>query len=235
MQNNQFINIKLTTSTLDRYYVRTSILKSLNQVLPQLSGKLLDTGCGQMPYRKHILDNSQVTKYVGLDIENAKIYDKNITPDFRWDGVKMPFEENTFDCAIATEVMEHCPDTLLFLSEVIRVLKPGGVFFFTVPFLWNLHETPHDEYRFTPFSMNRLLKQAGFQSIRVEATGGWHASMAQMLGLWVKRAPMHHRLRRALSILLLPIIKKLIQQDQNHLINFNQSPMITGLHGQAQK
>ena len=47
---------------------------------------MLDAGCGRMPYKKYILEKSGVTEYVGLDIENAKVYDKNIRPDFTWDG-----------------------------------------------------------------------------------------------------------------------------------------------------
>ena len=100
----------------------------------------------------------------------------------------MPFENNQFDSAFGTEVLEHCPYPKAILKEVNRVLKPGGIFFFTVPFIWPLHEVPHDEFRYTPFSLKRLLEESGFEKIELEATGGWHASLAQMLGLWIKGA-----------------------------------------------
>jgi len=233
--NKEFINISLEIKNLDRFYVRTSILKALKAVLPKFKGDLLDVGCGKMPYKEYILKNSSVVKYVGLDIEDALIYDSAIQPDFTWNGVLMPFEDNSYDCAFGTEVLEHCPEPEIILKEVLRVLKQEGVFFFTVPFLWNLHEVPHDEYRYTPFSLQRHLKNAGFKDIEIKALGGWHASMAQMLGLWVRRSPMSSRKRDFLSVILKPIIKFLIKLDSKTEVHFVSGQMITGLYGIAKK
>ena len=41
----------------------------------------------------------------------------------------MPFEDESYDCAFGTEVLEHCPNPEIVMKEVFRVLKPGGVFF----------------------------------------------------------------------------------------------------------
>lgn len=203
--------------------------------MPQFSGELLDIGCGKMPYREYIGRKSKVENYTGLDIENALVYDETIKPDHTWDGITMPFEDESFDCAFGTEVLEHCPYPETVLKETHRVLKPGGVFFFTVPFLWNLHEVPHDEYRYTPFSLERHLKNSGFTNITIKALGGWHASMAQMLGLWVRRSPISNKKRFLLSILLKPFIRYLIKKDKKIPCDFLDSPMITGLYGIAQK
>lgn len=228
-----FVDIKLANNNLDTYYIRTSILKYLNHHLPMFKGDLLDIGCGKMPYKSYILDNSEVTKYIGLDIDTAIVYDQKVKPDFLWDGQVMPFKDNSFDCAFGTEVLEHCPNPEVILKEVNRVLKPDSVFFFTVPFLWNLHETPHDEYRYTPFALKRHLENSGFTSIQINATGGWHASMAQMLGLWVRRSQMSQKKRKFLSYILKPIIKYLIKLDENIKVNFVDGQMITGLYGIA--
>jgi SAM-dependent methyltransferase len=235
MKDEFFLNITLKTTNLDRYYIRKAIFTTLQQNLPHFSGKLLDIGCGKMPYKKYILENSSVETYVGLDITNALEYDKLVQPDFVWDGKIMPFENESFECAFGTEVLEHCPEPETVLKEVYRVLKANGVFFFTVPFLWNLHEVPHDEYRYTPFSLARHLKNSGFKEIEIKATGGWHASMAQMLGLWVRRSPMSVKKRKYLSILLKPIIGYLIKKDKTSEVTFKEGQMITGLYGIARK
>ncbi|WP_048331142.1 class I SAM-dependent methyltransferase [Bizionia psychrotolerans] len=235
MDDNQFINIGFNSSNLDRYYIRTSILNALRENLINLSGSLLDIGCGKMPYKGYILENSHVTSYTGLDIETAITYDTGIKPDITWDGITMPFEDSSFECAFGTEVLEHCPDPELVLKEVYRVLKPGGVFFFTVPFLWNLHEVPHDAYRYTPFSLERHLKNSGFTDIDIKATGGWHASMAQMLGLWVRRSPMSANKRSVLSKIIKPVIAYLIKLDKPESVRFKEGQMITGLYGLAKK
>ena len=235
MAYDNFINIPFRMGNLDRYFVRRSILKAINSSLPHFRGELLDIGCGKTPYKKYLLENSTITNYVGLDIENALVYDASVKPDFTWDGIKMPFGNGQFDSAFGTEVLEHCPKPEIILNEVNRVLKPGGVFFFTVPFLWPLHEVPHDEYRYTPFALRRLLAETGFVNIDIKATGGWHASMAQMLGLWVKRAPLGTVKRALLTFILKPVIKYLIGIDKYAKVDFNESQMITGLYGVAWK
>ena len=232
--NDDFINISYHKNNLDLYYHRTSIFKAIKKNLPNLKGKLLDTGCGKMPYRDYILTNSDVTNYVGLDIENAISYSESVKPDVTWDGKKMPFEDNSFDCAFATEVLEHVPEPAVFLSEVFRVLKQKGMFFFTTPFLWPLHEVPHDEYRYTPFAIERLLKQEGFVDTNINALGGWNASMAQMLGLWIKRSSISRRKKKIIQLLAKPIISYLISHDDAQ-VNFMERPMITGISGVAFK
>lgn len=233
--HDDFINLKFSNSNLDIYLIRTSILKALTSNAATFSGKLLDIGCGKMPYKDYILGHSAVETYTGLDIENALEYDSGIQPDYTWNGVTMPFESKQFDCAFGTEVLEHCPNPKTILSEVNRVLKPGGTFFFTVPFLWPLHEVPHDEFRYTPFSLRRLLEETGFEKIELKATGGWHASLAQMLGLWVKGAPLKNKNRAILSSFLKPVIKYLIKKDRIFTVQFTENQMITGLSGIAYK
>ncbi|MBN8575259.1 MAG: methyltransferase domain-containing protein [Candidatus Kapabacteria bacterium] len=230
-----FVSIPFSPNNLDRYFARKSILAALELSLTRLDGRLLDAGCGKMPYKNHILKKSSVQDYVGLDIETALIYDETIKPDYTWDGKTMPFINESFDSCIAIEVLEHCPEPEVFLKEVNRVLKPGSTFFFTVPFLWNLHEVPHDEYRYTPFSLKRHLMNSGFTNIEIKATGGWHAALAQMLGLWVRRSPLLGWKRKLLSILLKPIIFMLINKDKNFIVDFSESQMITSLYGMAKK
>ena len=232
---NQFINIPFTDANIDRYTIRNAIFKAIEKSTYLFSGSLLDIGCGKMPYKSYILEHSNVENYTGLDIESALSYDNKIKPDHTWDGIKMPFSNNTFECAFGTEVLEHCPEPELVLKETYRVLKPGGTFFFTVPFLWNLHEVPNDQYRYTPFSLERHLKNSGFKNIEIKATGGWHASMAQMLGLWLKRSPMSRRKRRIVTFMLKPLVKSLIKKDHTEKIIFKEGQMITGLYGFAKK
>ena len=232
--SSSFINSTPQFSNIDTYVIRMAIFRALQAEVSKFSGKFLDIGCGKMPYRSHILQYSSITEYVGLDIETARVYDKMVKPDLTWDGVKIPLEEESFESAMATEVLEHCPEPEVVLKEVYRILKQDGIFFFTVPFLWNLHEVPNDEYRYTPFSLQRHLQNAGFKDIQMRATGGWHAAMAQMLGLWIKRSGLKNRKGKLLYYLSKPIIKQLLKKDQIPKV-FKEGQMITGLTGIAYK
>jgi SAM-dependent methyltransferase len=235
MKYDGFTKIILSKNNLDVYLIRTSIFNALKNSLQHLNGRLLDIGCGKMPYKEYILENSEVNDYIGLDIEGALEYDSTVKPDITWDEKNLPFDDNSFDCTICTEVLEHCFETGIVLKEIFRVLKPDGVLFFTIPFLWNLHEVPRDEYRFTPFSIERHLKSSGFKVPYIKATGGWHSSLAQMMGLWVRRAPIQNKVRIILSWCFKPMVNYLINQDKKYPVKFDEGQMITGLYGIAKK
>jgi SAM-dependent methyltransferase len=51
----------------------------------------------------------------------------------RGDGYKLPFRDESFDCVIASEILEHLHDDEQSLREIRRVLKPGGILAVTVP------------------------------------------------------------------------------------------------------
>ena len=230
-----FINIKLNNKNLDFYHARNSIFKALENAIPNFKGNLLDVGCGKMPYKNYILENSEINNYVGIDIETALEYDKYVKPDLLWDGKKMPIKDNSYNTIIATEVLEHCFEPEILLKEIYRVLKPGGLLFFTVPFVWNLHETPYDAYRYTPFALERHLLNSGFKDIKLKATGGWHAAMAQMLGLWIKRSPMSSKKRRVFSKIGIVLIKYLLKKETKSTVSLSEGQMITGLYGIIKK
>ena len=232
--NGDFLNPQLSIENMDIYFVRKSILKAITENLPEFYGTLLDIGCGEMPY-KQILTSlpGKVEKYIGLDIENPT-YQQNTNPDLFWDGKIIPIEDDSVDCVVATEFFEHIPYPEKILAEVIRVLKPGGILFLTVPFIWPLHTMPYDEYRYTPFSLERILKNSGFDNISLKSLGGWDASLAQVIGLWARRRPMSNEDRFKYSKDLFPFYKSLIDRDQIPT-DFTESILITGLTGTARK
>src|SRR5262245_50536365 len=204
--------------------VRDGIRRKLSGALSQFSGTLLDVGCGQMPYKKLVESPpSSVKRYIGLDLRNGPY---GGMPDLQWDGKTIPLDSDSIDCAIATEVLEHCADPDTVMQEICRVLKPNGVFFFSVPFLWPLHEVPRDEYRYTPWSLERLSLASGFSRVKITALGGWDASLAQMLALWVARRPMSNRKRLLLTLVARPIVRYLQQRD-HPVSEFLEGQMIT--------
>jgi SAM-dependent methyltransferase len=229
----EFLSPQLETDNLDCFIVRSAILRQIEVWLPQMSGRLLDVGCGRMPYRSLLLSGpGQVREYLGLDFGDGPIHRNR--PDICWLNGRIPLDDGAVNCALCTEVLEHCAQPEAVLKEVHRVLSPGGSVFLTTPFLWPLHEVPFDEYRYTPFALQRHLEGAGFSLIEVGALGGWDASLAQMIGLWVRRRPMSHWKRTVLSRVLRPVIGWLAARDHcPH--EFGESDMITGLHATARK
>jgi len=231
-----YTNIKIDKKYLELYTVRTAIFDSIKENLSKFNGIILDIGCGIMPYREFILVNRDKTSYIGIDFEKpAGAEYEMVKPDLFWDGFTIPLEDNSVDTVLATELFEHCANTDIILKEVFRVLKTGGNLIFTVPFIWNLHLVPYDEYRYTPFALKRLLANSGFVDIDLKALGLWDASLAQILGIWFKNRP--SRLKNSFSFLCIWAIKFLLKKDKwfDKSKIYNEGVMLTGVSGTATK
>ena len=229
----EYLNPRISVEMLDNCGIRRRLLDAVRAQAPHFSGVLLDVGCGYMPYKSIVTaPPSRVTQYIGMDLPGNKYLSNQV--DVTWDGKTIPLPEESVDCAMATEFFEHCPWPESVMMEIRRVLRPGGHLFLTVPFIWPLHEAPHDQYRYTPFSLERHLRNAKFEDIEVRALGGWDASMAQMIGLWIKNRGFSERNRRIFSRLALPVIKYLIHLDQP-IDNFQAPSMMPGLMATATK
>lgn len=241
--NEYFIDIKLSSKTVYVYSVRKLLQKAIDKNLDKFGGVLLDLGCGEMPYKQYLLDrNQKIAKYIGMDIDYSE-YHQSIKPDMYWDGKNIALGNGKVDTVMATEFFEHIPNIETVLREINRVLTKDGLLFFTVPFIWPLHETPYDEYRYTPYSLSRVLLDTGFTDIVISPMGGYDAALAQMLCLWsaTNNGKIATPLRRKLfgkfeKIILYPIIEKLLERDAKSNVTFyGENTMAPGFYGYAKK
>lgn len=230
-----FLNVPPGIGSMPFYTVRTSILSAVTEASRSFHGVVLDVGCGLMPYRKLIESNPNVTRYIGMDLEKSEIYG-SVKPDKNWDGSKIPLGDESIDCVMATEFLEHHAEPEKVLTEMMRVMRPHGILFATVPFIWNLHEIPHDEYRYTPYSLRRHIENAGFADVEIKALGGWNMSLAQMIGLWLSFSKMGSRRRAILKGALFPFYAWLIKTDEKPTeFDGLENSMFTGLSVTAKK
>lgn len=233
-----FTQIQPDKDSISVYTVRKLLFEAVQRATPKLKGKILDVGCGIMPYREYILaHNSQVTQYLGCDFEASLDEEYALgKPELFWNGKTLPAQDNSYDTIIATELLEHCAYPEEVLSEMYRVLKPDGILFFTVPFIWTLHLLPHDEYRYTPFSLKRHLENTQFKQIDIQSLGNIDASLAQMLSIWLGYRPLSKWGGRFFRWIFLPLIKRLLKWDNEwSKTKFEQNTMPTGFCGFAKK
>lgn len=132
-------------------------------------GSLLDLGCGKVPffeaYRANISSNTCV------DWPGSPHGDLHIDT-FCDLSQPLPFADEQFDTILSSDVIEHLPDPILAFREMGRILKPDGKLILNTPFLYMLHEMPHDYYRYTRYSLQRLAVQSGMDVLELQEIGG---------------------------------------------------------------
>lgn len=141
-----------------------------------VSGSLIDIGCGTKPYRE-LLKNC-VVEHVGVDHSDSLHDDSNA--DLRGSAYEIPAEDASFDSALCTAVLEHLEEPEAALRECVRVLKLGGTAIYSVPFIWHLHEEPRDFFRFSKYGIRYLFEKVGFESVQIEALSGFWVTFGQL-------------------------------------------------------
>lgn len=106
-----------------------------------------------------------------------------LRPDVFGDARRLPIADQTLDAALLLEVLEHIGAHGTVLEEIKRTLRPGGLLFLSVPFLYPIHDAPHDFFRFTNFGLRHVLERAGFEIVRQTQNGNLFLVAIQMLNL----------------------------------------------------
>ena len=143
--------------------------------VPQGS-RVLDVGAGDAPYAELFAH----TDYVTLEWEGSP-HAGGRTAAITASADAMPLREASFDVVLLTQVLEHVLRPAAVLTEIARVLRPGGTLFATVPFAWELHEEPHDYWRFTQYALAALLEDAGFTEHVIEPRSDSLSALAQLM------------------------------------------------------
>lgn len=167
------------------HHGRTNLLRLSDQLaaiartLP--GGRLLDYGARDSPYRSLFAQFAQVTT-ADLPGEGADI-------DLRIDGT-LPLPDETFDCVLSTQVLEHVPDVPAYLHEARRVLKPDGVLVLSTHGVYPYHPDPRDLWRWTESGLRTVLGTAGFAVDRIEpVVVGPAASLSMTMQLMARLLP----------------------------------------------
>jgi len=99
--------------------------------------------------------------YLGVDINEGPNVDIIMK-----DQYIIPLETNSIDVVISTSVFEHTEMFWLSFNEIMRVLKPNGLFYLNAPSNGPYHAWPFDCYRFYPDSASALAKWANISGYK---------------------------------------------------------------------
>jgi SAM-dependent methyltransferase len=136
-----------------------------------MHGHLLDLGCGNQPYRSWY--EPLVARVTALDAAPLPGVHVVAFAD------AVPLADESFDVILATEVLEHVNNAEKAMSEIFRLLRPGGHVIVTVPYLYPTHEAPYDYRRFTHYGLVALAERHGLRVIDLASKGGVLSLFAQ--------------------------------------------------------
>ena len=126
-----------------------------------VSGSLVDIGGGEKtPYRSWLRCHS----YDSVNISGDSVPTWVVNETGKW-----PVEDSKFDAAISMNTLEHVFDAELFISEIVRITKPGGRVVIATPFLLPIHGCPDDYFRPTPSWYSKTFEKAGLVNIKVKS------------------------------------------------------------------
>ena len=126
--------------------------KALSNVT--LSGKVVDLGGTEhAEYRAFFKGKFEIVT-VNLDPTAA--------PDLLHDLEKpVPYPDASFDHALLMNVLEHIFDYRQLLHEAVRIVRPGGSVIIAVPYLFPIHPSPSDYWRFSKYTLEKECELAG--------------------------------------------------------------------------
>ncbi|MCC6588013.1 MAG: methyltransferase domain-containing protein [Bryobacterales bacterium] len=149
---------------------------TFSQALPAGS-RVLDAGAGELRYaqlfRRH--------KYLAVDLAIG---------DPQWDYGKLdcvadlsalPLADGVCDACVNIVTLEHVAEPAQVVRELARVLRPGGHLLLVAPMEWEVHQAPHDYFRYTRHGLTYLLERAGFGELRIEPVGGFFRLLARRM------------------------------------------------------
>jgi 2-polyprenyl-3-methyl-5-hydroxy-6-metoxy-1,4-benzoquinol methylase len=97
--------------------------------------------------------------------------DGRYAPDILGDICTHDFSGRSFDVIVLSEVLEHVHSPHLAIANIRAALRKGGRLILTVPFLFPIHERPHDYYRYTRYGLEYLLRD--FREVCIGERNTW--------------------------------------------------------------
>jgi SAM-dependent methyltransferase len=182
--------------------------------------RIVDVGSGKGAFCGMLARGGHDAVGVDPSAAAAKIAKTFVNPDGQFvlgAGESLPLSSGRFDRAVSVCVLEHTTDDARVLSEVHRVLAPGGILALTVDTLDSPHVSEEfrrhhrEEYRcnqlYSDAKLRKLLAGAGFETLETRYLFGGRVSIAIL-----RFGSLFHY--RSVFILLFPILYPLLLLDR---------------------
>ncbi len=99
------------------------------------------------------------------------------------DATLLPFKDGTVDAAVSESLFEHVPDAHLVAQEMVRIVKPGGYIYVSVPFMHPYHASPDDFNRWTISGLKYMFKD--LEIIEAGVRSGPWSTLLMFMAYWL--------------------------------------------------
>lgn len=151
-------------------------IASFARQLPE-DARVLDAGAGQGQYAHFFTGR----RYCGVDLAVGDAAWDYGRLDAIADLTALPFPNATFAAALHIVTIEHLREPACALAELARTLVPGAPLLIAAPHEWEVHQAPHDYFRYTRYGLAYLLEKAGYEVRELRASGGYFRLLARRL------------------------------------------------------
>jgi SAM-dependent methyltransferase len=157
----------------------------LNKIEAKSDAKILDIGSGIGDDISEINNFGHVYA-MDIDQKTLDLIPEDLVVEKRiGDICNIPYEKNSFDIVISFDVLEHIKNDFKAVSEIKRVLKPGGSFVFTVPanrFIYSKHDEIEGHCRrYNKKMLKSLMLNNNLENLEL---GGWLCVMFPLAALY---------------------------------------------------
>ena len=141
-------------------------LSYLKHWVPKVDGPVLEIGSKDYGSTSSFREFYAGCEYVGVDMSEGKGVD--VVADLTQSTGTLP--ENHFGLGICCSVLEHVQKPWLFAANLTRLIRPGGLLYMSVPWVWRYHAYPDDYFRFSHRGVTTLFEEFEWSSIFYSST-----------------------------------------------------------------
>ena len=127
---------------------------------------------------------------------------------------KLRISSKKYNNVLFFNILEHLPEYKLVFSEIYRIIKKGGFFIGSVPFIYQIHAAPNDYFRFSKQFFELNLKKYKFKQIKIKALGfGPFTASYSLLYPYLKYLPLLSQICLLLAYILDSFIQVFVKTD----------------------
>lgn len=139
--------------------------------------RVLDAGAGEGRHARYFGQH----RYFGVDLAVGDASWNYRRLDAIADLTALPFRSCVFDACLNIVTLEHVREPACAVREMARTLAPGARLLLIAPHEWEVHQAPHDFFRYTRHGLLHLLENGGFAQPEIQAAGGYFRLLARRL------------------------------------------------------